>query len=260
MKRFMDSKIIAAFVVAFVLGTTLAVTVAKPEGTSMQAQTQPGSLTNTISVSGSGEASGTPNVANVQLGIQVTDADAGKALSQANDTIAKVTKAIEDAGVAEADIQTSGFNLYPQNPPDQPVPATAGGDSSSIPAPRVTYQAQILLSVHVKDISKIGAVIDAGTKAGANTVAGLSFGIDDPSKLEAEARTKAVANAHDRAQQLATALNMTLGDPVMVSESTGGGIQPVAFRAAVGGAATQVNPGQLDVSIDVQITYSMSKK
>lgn len=259
LKRLLNWRIVVAFIAAFALGTTLAVTYAQTESASVSSQAQSANLTNTITVNGSGQASGTPDVANVQLGIEVTNTDPGKALAQANDTISKVTKAVAEVGIAETDIQTSGFNLYPQNPQPQVVPSTNNTQPNSSPETTQTYQAQISISVQVKDISKVGAVIDAGTKAGANIVTGLTFGIADMSKLEQEARTQAVANAHSRAQQLAAALNMTLGDPITVNESTGGGVRPLAFNA-VGGAATQVNPGQLNVNIELQITYSMSKK
>lgn len=248
MKRFMDLKVVAVLVVVFLLGSALAATYA-------QGGTVPsGNTPNTITVTGSGQASGAPDVANVDLGITVTDPDPSKALTQANEVIDKVTAAIQATGIAAADIQTRGFNLYPQQ-----VESTGASSQSSTSANAQTYQAQIIVSVRVKDISKIGAVIDAGTKAGANTISGLSFGIDDPAKLEQQARVLAVANAHERAQQLATILNMTLGDPVSISESTGGGSVPIAY-SAVGGAMAKISTGQLNVGVDVQITYSMTKK
>jgi uncharacterized protein YggE len=249
---------ITAIVAAFVFGTAVAATQAKSEYAPVA---QTGSMNNTITVNGSGQASGTPDMAVVQLGIEVNNTNASEALALANTTIANVTKAVEALGIAATDIQTSGFNLYPQNQPDQvAAPGAVQSNGGAATAPAITYQAQISISVQVKDISKIGAVIDAGTKAGANTVAGLSFGIADQSKLEQQARIEAVKDAHDRAQQLADALNMTLGDPIIVSENGGGGGPvPMAFKA-VAASATQVNPGQLSVSVDLQITYSMTKK
>jgi uncharacterized protein YggE len=255
---------VVAVIAAFVFGTTLAVTYAKTESASVAAQIQSGDLTNTITVVGSGEASGKPDVAFIQLGVEVVDADPGKALSQANDVIAKVTKAVEDEGVAESDIQTRGFNVYPRDPANQPMMAPSiPGTEPAMPQNVRSYQAQIAIFVKVKDISKAGPVIDAAVKAGANNVYNLSFGIDDPSKLEQQAREKAIANARQRAQQLADSLKVTLGDPVIVDESFGGGVAPLAYNntmQGMGGAATQINGGQLSVSVNLRITFSMAKK
>jgi uncharacterized protein YggE len=263
LKRFLDWKAAVAFVTAFVLGTTLAVTYAKPQSALVAAQTQSGDLTNTITVVGSGEASGKPDVAHIQLGVEVVDADPGKALSQANDIIAKITKAVQDAGVAEADIQTRGFNLYPRDPAQPMMAPAVEGTQSPVPQNARSYQAQIAIFVRVKDISKAGTVIDAGIKAGANNVYNLTFGIDDPSKLEQQAREKAIANARERAQQLAKTLNVTLGDPIIVDESFGGGVTPLAYNdnfKGIGGAATQISGGQLSISVNLRVTFSMAKK
>src|SRR5206468_3993932 len=121
---------------------------------------------------------------------------------------------------------------------------------------------QIAIFVRVKDISKAGSVIDAGIKAGANNIYNLSFGIDDPSKLEQQAREKAIANARARAQQLANSLNVTLGDPIIIDESFGG-VRPLDFNTklqGVGGAGSQINGGQLSVSVNLRVTFSMAKK
>lgn len=264
MKRLVNWRTAVATVTAFVLGTTLAVTYAKTGTASVPAQTQPGDLTNTITVVGSGDASGKPDVAYIQLGVEVVDTDPGKALAQANEIIAKITKAVQDAGVAEADVQTRGFNLYPRDPMPQPMMAPAGeGTAPAAPQNARSYQAQIAIFVRVKDISKAGAVIDAGIKAGATNVYNLTFGIDDPAKLEQQAREKAIANARERAQQLANTLNVTLGDPIVVDESFGGGVTALAyndnFKGAAGGAS-QISGGQLSISVNLKVTFSMVKK
>jgi uncharacterized protein len=220
---------------------------------------QNGTPVNSITVNGFGDASGTPDIAMVQLGVDVFDADPSKAIATANDTIDKVTKAIMEAGVAEADIQTQNFNLYSTgNPPDPTM--GAGGESG--PAAQRMYQAQISVSVKVRDIKKAGTVIDAGIKAGANNIYGLNFNIDDPSKLESEARVKAIANARARAEELAKALGVTLGDPIIISEGVNGGV-PMPYAAGVAGmggnANTKISEGQLAIAVSVQITYAISK-
>jgi uncharacterized protein len=142
-----------------------------------------------------------------------------------------------------------------------PMEPSTGGDAPAA-TPR-TYVAQINVSLKVRDITKVGAVIDAGVKAGANNIYGLSFGIDDQTKLEKDARVKAIENARTRAQELADALGVKLGDAIIIDESYGGGMFPPVMMGFGGGAsdaaASKVSEGQLNVGVTVRITFSISK-
>ncbi len=210
-------------------------------------------LTNTITVSGFGQAYGKPNVATIQLGVEALNADASKAIAAANTTIAAVTAALTTAGVAEADIQTQNFNLFSTNPPPTEV-------NKAPDAIQHVYQAQITLTVKVRDITKTGSIIDASLKAGVNSIYGLNFGIDDTTSLESDARTKAIADARHRAQELAKALGVTLGDPVIIQEGLSNGPVPAASIASgKGGGESQVSGGQLSVEVNLQITFAISK-
>ncbi len=208
---------------------------------------------NSISVSGSGNASGTPDVAYVNLGVDSTDADVGKAVENANTEMAAIIAAITDTGVDPKDIQTTNFNVYPEDKYDMNGQRTG----------ERIYHVQNSLNVTVRDISKAGAVIDAGLQAGADTVNGLSFGIADTSALEQEARLKAVEDARKRAGQLADAVGVSLGDPIIVSEVTGGYFPPpipyAAQDAGLGGGGPQITPGQLQVSVQVNVTFAIAE-
>jgi len=257
MSRFMDMKrwiaslaTVAILGVAFV-GTNAYASQANSTRSNVTAQTT-NPIANTITVSGFGQAYGKPNVATVQLGAEAFNADPSKALAAANDSIAKITKALIAAGVAEADIQTQNFNLYSTTPPVEPGKAPD-------PAAR-TYQAQITLTVKVRDITKTGAVIDAGIQAGVTNIYGLNFGIDDTTKLESEARTKAIENARNRASELAKALGVKLGDPIIIEEGLNNGAVPIAEVAYSGkGGGAQVAEGQLSVGVNLTITFAISK-
>lgn len=208
---------------------------------------------NSISVSGSGDASGTPDVAYINLGADTTDADVGKAVETANTEMAAIIAAITDMGIDAKDIQTTNFNVYPEDK----------YDANGQPTGQRVYHVQNSLSVTVRDITKASAVIDAGLKAGADTVNGLSFGIADTSALEQEARLKAVEDARKRAGQLADAVGVKLGAPIIVSEITGGSFpQPMAYAAqatGLGGGGPQITPGQLQVSIQVNVTFAIGE-
>jgi uncharacterized protein YggE len=221
-------------------------------GQTVSAQTNTGiGPVNSISVSGSGDATGTPDVAYINLGVDTVDADVGKAVENANTEIAAVIAAITDTGIDPKDVQTTNFNVYPEDKYDQNGQATG----------ERVYHVQNLLNVTVRDISKVSTVIDAGLGAGADSINGLNFGIADTTALEQEARLKAVEDARTRAGQLADAFGVTLGDPIIVSEVTGGSFQPpIPFAAQAGlggGGGPQINPGQLQVNVQVTVTFAI---
>lgn len=245
-KRFpSNAKLIASVVL-------LVVAVMSIVAGSVGAQTPP---TNSISVSGTGEAFGAPDVAYVYLGVDTVDANVGAAVDQANKDLAAIIEAITALGIAPEDIQTANFNVYPE---DRYNPQTGQ------PTGERVYHVQQSLNITVRDITQAGAVIDAGLNAGADTVNGLSFGIADTTALEQEARQKAVEDARNRAGELATAFGVTLGEPIIISEVFGTGpVYPYAARAeamnaGVGGAApSQINPGQLSVNVQISVTFAI---
>jgi uncharacterized protein YggE len=210
--------------------------------------------TNSISVSGSGEAYGTPDIAYIQLGVDTAGADLGQAVAQNNSAMERVKQALLDAGIAQEDLQTTNFNVWIEDKTDP--------QTGQLTGERV-YHVQNTLNITVRDIAKIGDVIDAALNAGANTVYGLTFGISDTTALESEARRKAVEDARTRAQELADALGVRLGNPIIVSESTGGGIVVPMFAveaaAGRGGGAPPINQGQMAVTVSVSVVYSISQ-
>jgi uncharacterized protein YggE len=207
---------------------------------------------NTITVSGYGQANGKPNVATLQVGVETFDRDASKALVAANAAIARVTDAMIAAGVASTDIQTQNFNLFSTTPPTDPGKAPNAADR--------LYQAQIMITVKVRDITKTGDVIDKGIQAGVTNIYGLNFTIDDTTKLESDARAKAIQDARRRAEELARILGVKLGDPLIIQEGISNGPTPLMdVRMAVPGGNGQISEGQLSVGVSVQITYAISK-
>ncbi len=207
----------------------------------------------TISVSGSGEASGQPDIAYVNLGVDISNADISQALNQANTALAAIVSAIEGAGIATDDIQTQNYNVFPQENFD-PRTGMATGER--------VYRVTASVNVTVRDISQAGTVMQAGLNAGANLVNSISFGIADTKALEAEARQRAVADARDKAQQLADAFGVSLGEVVTVVESFGPAVPMPQFDRAMAFAAADVsaptiNPGQLSVSVQVSVTFAI---
>lgn len=209
-----------------------------------------------ISVSGQGQASGAPDVAYIELGVDVVNADVGEAISEANATMEDIRAAVLGQGVAEENVQTTQFNVYPEDRSEpQPELSTESQGTGRV------YHVVNVVRIKVVEIDTIGDVIGAGLDAGANSVQDLSFSIDDPSALEAQARSAAVEDAQGRAEQLAEDLGVTLGGPVQVSESWGGA--PVAQRltmaADMAESAPSISQGQLVVTVTVNVSYAIEQ-
>jgi hypothetical protein len=209
----------------------------------------------TITVSGFGEVFGAPDTAYINLGVDRTDADVTAAVDGARQTLSTIVNTlINEAGIAENDIQTSNFFVYAE---DRFDPQTGRPTGERI------YRAQLGISVTVRDIDSASNVISIALNAGANSLNGLNFGIADTGALEAEARQQAVVDARERAQQLAEAFGVTLGEVVSIAE----GVQlPVPMPlgnarladSAGGLGGSNINPGQLGVDVQLAVTFAIS--
>lgn len=216
-----------------------------------RAQEGSGTVTRTITVNGSGEAQGTPDLAYVNLGVDVVNAEASKAIEDVNARMGAIIAAMGELGIEPKDVQTSNYSVYPED----------RYDNMGQPIGRV-YHVTNTINVVVRDIAKAGAVIDAGLKAGANTVNSFNFGISDTAALETAARSGAVEDARIKAQQLADAFGMTLGKPTVIVENSGyAAPQPVMYAAMKAGdsaGGAQIATGQLSVTVDISVTFEMS--
>jgi hypothetical protein len=203
----------------------------------------------TITVTGYGAAYGAPDVAVAQIGVQSRSADPGAAVDDTTAKMNAIIAALKALGVEEKDIQTSNFSVYAQ----QDFDSVTGRSETTF-----TYVADNTVTVTVRDLSKVGEVLGSAVAAGANNIYGVNFSVSDPAALEAEARDEAMADAKSRAEQLARAAGVTLGAPMTISEYSGG---PVPFavaeaRTAIGGGApVPVATGQIQVSLQVNVTY-----
>jgi uncharacterized protein YggE len=214
-----------------------------------QASTADGTL---LSVSAHAEATRVPDVATISAGVVTQAADANAAMQANARQMDGVMRAIRAAGIAERDIQTSGINLNPQYryAEDQP-PAITG------------YQASNTVRVKVRDIGKLGRVLDALVASGANQVNGPSFEIDKPEAAYDEARRAALADAQARAKMYADALGVRVRRIVSIDE--GGGFQPpmpmpMMARAEKGVAYdTSVSPGETTLSANLDVVFELGR-
>ncbi|GAB4516295.1 MAG: SIMPL domain-containing protein [Anaerolineae bacterium] len=223
----------------------------------VSAQTMPAPTTDTITVTGFGDAFGTPDRASIDIGVEVLNNDIAVAFEEANATIDRIISAMVEAGVAREDIRTVNLNVYLDRfGGGMPMPM----DGS---APTPTYNVNNMVNVVVRDITLVDEVITAAVEAGATSIFGLNFTIADRADLEADAREEAVNDANERAAALAELVGAELGDVVNVVEVTGGFGYPIPYAMdsamGLGGGGATIEPGQLSVSMQVQVTYAINR-
>ncbi len=227
---------------------------AQPAAGQSPAEGQPGTAAvsgTLLSVSAQGEASRVPDIASMSVGV-VTRADEGDAAMRDNATrMNRVMASIRAAGIAEADIQTTGVSLHPQyrHVRDE--------------APRVTgYEARNTVRIKVRDLSRLGDVLDTLAKDGANQIHGPSFEIDEPEPVHDEARLAALTKAQARARTYADALGLQVRRIVSISEG-GGGFHPMPMmamaRAADSAESTPVSPGESTVSVNLDVVFELGR-
>ena len=206
-----------------------------------------------LSVSAQAEARRVPDVATISAGVVTQAADANAAMRANAAQMEKVMGAIEAAGIAERDIQTSGVNLNPQYKYVENQNPTITG-----------YQASNTVNLKVHDVAKLGKVLDALVASGANQVNGPSFEIDQPEPVYDEARRSALDKAQARAQMYAKTLGMRVRRIVSISE--GGGFRtpgPMPMMAMARDskmeAQTSVAPGESTLSVDLDVVFELGR-
>jgi uncharacterized protein YggE len=220
--------------------------------TEVQMQTTSAPSGSGITVVGSGQVSAAPDIAQVTLGVETTGKEVKEAMDANATRMTALLSALKKAGVAEADIRTTNFSVYVENP-SQPMNIEGTGNT-----PSNVYHVTNQVEVTVRDLTKLGTVLDEAVAAGANSIYGVNYSVSDPTKFEDEARTKAVADAKTRAQNLAQLEGVTLGSVVSVQEVTGYNGPVYAKDMAQGmGGGTPIQSGSLQISLSVQVTYAI---
>ncbi len=204
-----------------------------------------------LSVQAQADAQAAPDIATLSAGVVTQAADGNGAMRQNAEQMTRVLAALKSAGVAERDIQTSGVNLQPQYRYAENQPPAITG-----------YQASNTVNVKLRDVAKMGKVLDALVASGANQINGPSFGIDDPEPLYAQARLEALKLAQARADSYAKALGLRVRRIVSLGE--GGAAMPMpvprmAMMKAEAMDSTPVAPGQSSVSVSLDVVFELGR-
>ena len=202
-----------------------------------------------IAVWGEGSARAVPDTAEVSAGVVTQGDTAAAALKDNSAAMDKVMKTVASFGIASGDVQTQGVSVSPlmgrQGRPDAP--------------PQITgYRASNTLSIRVRDMAKLGTVLDGLVDAGANEMHGVRLTVGAPDKPLDEARGKAMDNARHKAELLAKAAGVNLGRVTSISEETGVSAQPrmyaLAERASV---PVPVAAGEVELKATVRVVYAL---
>lgn len=209
-----------------------------------------------IVVSGEGEATVSPDMALLSLAVVRQAKTAREALDANNEAMASVIKAMKEAGIEARDIQTSGLSISPQ----YVYPDERNGEKE----PRITgYEVTNALSLRVRDLTKLGEVIDQSVTLGVNQGGGITFTNDDPSATLKEARKRAVTDAMEKARTLAEAAGVELGDVLQISEqSFTPPPRPYAAKAMRMEAAADSVPieaGENSYHVQVSVTFELKQ-
>ncbi len=244
----LTKRVLAAITGLLIMGSIAGcAAVGAPTATALQASTA--TEGRTITVVGVGTASGAPDQATAQLGIETQSTTPEQATRANNDQMTKLIEALKAAGIAEKDIQTTYYSVYTEQR-YKPETGEATGE--------IIYHASASVSVTIRDISQVGAVLDKAVAAGANNISGVSFSVADTTGLEATARERAVADARARAADLARLFGVQVGEVTAISEVVNSGPVPVYDRATgLGGGGTPIQPGQLSISTQLQVTFNL---
>ncbi|HEY8447303.1 MAG TPA: SIMPL domain-containing protein [Thermomicrobiales bacterium] len=204
----------------------------------------------TVQVSGSGSVVVEPDAATIVLGVTVLEPTLTAAQESATSQMTAILEALREAGIADRDIQTASYNVnILQDYDDQGNPTTIRG-----------FQIVNLVNVTVRDLDQLGSILDTVVDRGANTIHGINFIVTDPSTAATQARTLAVNDAMEKAQQLASAAGMTVGRVLSISESYSPPPTPLGLgeMARAADAAVPIQPGTQTISVDVQMTFELN--
>ena len=208
-----------------------------------------------ISVSGQGKVTAAPDIATLGLGIEAEEVTVAEAQSRAAEAMERVMTSLTENGVAKKDIQTQYFSIR----------RVTKWDRVKEVETVVGYRVTNMVTAKIRDIDEAGTIIDDVAKAGGDLtrIDNISFSVDDPSDYHEEAREKAMAEAKAKAKQLADLADVNLGKPTYITEGTQSlpiYQRGVVMEEAMGAPApTPISPGELEISLTVQVVYAIRR-
>jgi uncharacterized protein YggE len=203
-----------------------------------------------ITVPGEGSVQVAPDVVTVNLGVQTHNANVQQAVAENSRIAAAIMEAARAVGVADSDMQTAYFTVYPQS----------GYDQFGSPTDQVTYFVDNNLMVRLRDVTRLSELLQGAVDAGATNIYGVTFAIADTSAAEDQARAEAMADAQARAEQIAADGGLTLGEPILISTGTSLP-SPIYYGEGAmglgGGGGPPISTGTNAVTVNVSVGYAI---
>lgn len=212
-----------------------------------------------ISVSATGTADIEPDMAVINLTVLREAETARQALDANTLAMSEVLDAMKAEGIEDRDLQTSNFNIQPRYVYPEPRDGVR-------PAPRIVgYQVSNSLTVRVRDLDRLGSILDTSVTLGVNQGGGIMFTNDDPSEAISQARTKAMQNAIEKAETLTAAAGIGLGRVLSISEQSGPG-RPIpiaraemAMAADIASEPVPIAAGESTYRVSVNVTFELDQ-
>ncbi len=204
-----------------------------------------------LTLYGEGRAAARPDMAMITTGAVTTGKTAQEALAANSKAVSDAIAALKGSGIDDKDVRTSGFSIQPQ----YNYPAAPSRD----PPRLVGYEVRNMVTVKVRDLTKLGSLLDVVIQSGANQASGLSFMVGDSDKLEQEARTLAVKDAIAQAQAVAGAAGLRLTRITSLEVRVDGGpVRPGVMMMKADAAARMpvpVEAGETEVTAHATLVY-----
>jgi uncharacterized protein YggE len=208
-----------------------------------------------IWVNGQGKITVTPDLATIILGVSSQTARVADAQANAATAMDNIMKALAGKGVAKKDIQTNYFNIQ----------QVTRWDDKSQTQIVIGYMVSNSVTAKLRDMEKVGEVIDAVAAAGGDLtrINGINFSVEKPEKFYQQVRELALQDAKAKADQIASVTGVNLGKPTYVVENSASPVYyPQAYNkmdsvAAPGVPTTAISAGEMDITLNVQVTYSI---
>jgi len=211
---------------------------------------------NQITVSGQGKISTAPDIATITLGIETEGEDVKEITKENTDSMNAMIDGVKKLGVESKDIQTTQYLISPQYNWTEKEGRVLDG-----------YKITQNIEIKIRDFTKIGDILNIGTKSGANVVNNLQFSIEDMEKVRSKAREKALTEAKEKAETIAKQTGIKLGKIINVYDESIYGdsaryssVKMIAEDAAYGAGAVQsptIEAGEQDLTVTVNIIYKI---
>lgn len=221
-------------------------------GTNLAAAAEP----NTIAVSGMAEQEVAPDMAYIDVGINVRADDAETARTQEAQIASQIRRALLGLAITDNDLQNTSYYLYQEYKVDRNGVRTAD-----------KYVLDSSIKVTVKDFDKLSQVIDNVVKAGATNISNITYALSTQNIIQRQLLATAVENARDKAAVVASAGSRTLGNMLSADINSFDGGTIVAYGAnklrsttnlAEDGVATKLSPGKIKLNARVQVVFSLN--